>query len=61
MKEQIHIKDVFAISEIKEETHDRWTKIGIAFVNRDESINVILDALPLNGRIHIRERKEKKS
>lgn len=31
-----------------------WTKIGAAWVNRDGSINVDLDALPLDGKIHLR-------
>ena len=32
-----------------------WTRIGVAFVNRDESLNVILDAVPVNGELHIRD------
>ena len=60
MKETIQMKEVFTISEGKENT-TRWTKIGVAFVNRDDSINVILDALPVSGRLHIRDRaKEEK-
>lgn len=31
-----------------------WTRIGVAFVNIDGSLNVLLDSLPLNGRLHIR-------
>lgn len=60
MKESITLKDVFAISESgtrSEETgKNRWTRIGIGFVNRDSSINVVLDAIPLNGRLQIRDR-----
>ena len=58
MKESITIKEVFAISEGKEGT-TRWTRVGIGFVNRDGSINVVLDAVPLNGRLQIRDRKTK--
>ena len=36
----------------------RWTKVGVAFINRDQSINVKLDALPVNGTLHVRERKK---
>lgn len=54
------IKDVYVISETNKDGPDRWTKIGIAFVNRDESINVILDCVPLSGKIHIRDRKKSK-
>lgn len=40
----------------KEETEQKnlWVHIGIAFVNRDGSINARLNALPVNGTIHIR-------
>ena len=27
-----------------------WMRVGTAFVNKDESINVYIDALPLQGR-----------
>ena len=41
------------------EVRDRFTKIGIGFVNRDESINVVLSFTPVNGRLHIRKRSAK--
>lgn len=62
MKESITLKDVYAISEREAASppgKDRWTRIGIGFVNRDSSINVVLDALPLNGRLQIRDRRAK--
>ena len=31
-----------------------WIHIGIAFINRDGSVNVRLNALPVNGTLHIR-------
>jgi hypothetical protein len=36
-----------------------WTKIGSAFSNKDGSMNIYLNALPLNGKLQIRERKDK--
>lgn len=51
------LKDVYLITERGEEGKSFWSRIGIAFVNQDDSLNVILDALPLNGKIHIRDRK----
>ncbi len=36
-------------------------RIGIAFENRDGSFNVKLDALPVNGTIHIRDEGPKDS
>lgn len=32
-----------------------WVRIGTAFVNRDGSLNVRLDAVPINGQLHIRD------
>lgn len=32
-----------------------WVRIGTAFVNKDESLNVWLDALPIDGKLHCRE------
>ena len=67
MKESILLKDVFAISErplssasSSQGAKERWTKIGIGFVNKDNSINVVLDAMPLNGRFQIRDRQIQK-
>ena len=36
-----------------------WWKIGSAWVNRDQSINIQLDALPVNGKLHVREPSER--
>ena len=32
-----------------------WNRIGSAFFNRDGSINVLLDSLPMHGKIQLRE------
>lgn len=32
-----------------------WNRIGVAFLNRDGSLNVKLEALPVNGEMHIRD------
>ena len=32
-----------------------WIKVGIGFVNHDGSINLKLDATPVNGTLQIRE------
>ena len=37
-----------------------WTKVGVAFAHQDgDGFDVILDALPVNGRISIRKPKAK--
>jgi hypothetical protein len=52
------MKDVYAIYESKNEgtQRSRWVRVGVAFENRDHSINVLLDAIPLSGRLQIRDR-----
>ena len=37
-----------------------WVRAGSAFVNKDGSLNVALDVLPLDGRLHVRETGEKR-
>ena len=36
-----------------------WTRIGAAFENKDKSLSVVLDALPVNGKIVLQVPKEK--
>ncbi len=36
-----------------------WMKIGAAFVNRDGSLNVHLNAYPTNGKLQIRDLDER--
>lgn len=37
----------------------RWLRVGVAFLNRDGSENVYLDAVPLSGKLQIREEDPK--
>jgi hypothetical protein len=58
------MKDVYVISESKngeDKQRSRWVRVGVAFDNKDGSLNVLLDALPLSGRLHIREREAGKA
>jgi hypothetical protein len=32
-----------------------WVRIGVGFTNRDGSINLRLDAIPVNGTLQVRE------
>jgi hypothetical protein len=52
------MKDVYAIYESRSDGRERsrWVRVGVAFDNRDGSLNVLLDALPLSGRLQIRPR-----
>lgn len=54
---------VFSIKEGRDRgdgKNEIWVKAGAAFVNRDGSMNVYLDVLPLDGRLHVREPLERR-
>ena len=44
--------------EKKDGTGTHWAKLGVAYGNKDESINLYLDSLPLNGKLQLREWSE---
>ena len=37
----------------------RWTPVGVTFLNRDDSETVILDAIPVNGRLVLQKPKDR--
>lgn len=49
---------VFAINQRDGADRAFWTKVGVAFRNRDGSLNIVLEALPTNGKLHVREANE---
>lgn len=54
---------VFCIRETKERDGRAsavWVRAGSAWVNRDGSMNVYLDVLPLDGKLHVREATERR-
>lgn len=55
------MKEVFTVSEYTKdgEKKSRWTKVGVAFPNKDGSLSVLLEALPVNGRLQIRDPRPK--
>lgn len=48
-----NLKIVYTIAEHGERNY--WRRIGVAYVNRDGSLNVKLDAVPVNGTMQIRD------
>lgn len=54
------IKAVFTVIEGHNLDRPIFRRIGTAFINRDDSLNVILDALPVSGRLHIRDAEVRK-
>ena len=51
--EQSKMKIAYVVTQ--RGTNKYWTRIGAAFVNRDGSINVKLEAVPVSGEIHVRD------
>jgi len=50
---------VYSIKDRGEDQKAYWLKIGSAWTNKDGSFNVVLDALPTDGKLHIRVPKPK--
>ena len=51
----------FAAWNIIERKHSDkpiWSRVGTGFVNKDGSINVYLDSIPLLGKIQLRDDKD---
>lgn len=47
------MKVAYVVTERGDKSY--WNRIGVAFTNRDGSLNVKLDAFPANGALHIRD------
>lgn len=53
-------KAVYTIIELEGGKKDYWLRLGTALVNRDDSLTVFLNALPVNNQLHIRDLPEGK-
>jgi len=51
-------KNVYTIVENPNGGKNYWVRIGVAFTNSDGSLNVTLNALPVNGKLQIRDKTE---
>ena len=50
---------VFAVPDSTDGEKKFWPKIGVAFTNRDGSIAILLDALPLGtNKLQVREQRD---
>ena len=45
--------------EKKDGTGTYWGRAGVGYRNKDESINLYLDFLPINGKLQLREEEFK--
>ncbi len=59
MENRKSYKQVFMVEKSEDGGRSFWTKIGVAFVNKDNSLTVELNAVPLSGRLQIRDPKRK--
>jgi len=48
---------VYTIINAGDEGKSFWQRIGCAWKNSDGSLNLVLNALPVNGKLHIRAPK----
>lgn len=55
MLEQSKVKIVYTVVDRETDGRQFWVRVGAAFVNRDGSLSVRLDAVPVNGRLQIRD------
>ncbi|HLG20463.1 MAG TPA: hypothetical protein VI895_11705 [Bdellovibrionota bacterium] len=55
------MKYVYTIVEREGLQKKQWMKVGVAFVNRDQSLNLRLDALPVNGLLHVRDAQKSRN
>jgi hypothetical protein len=58
MKGQAPTYQAATVVNDQESGKDRWSNIGVAFQNQD-SITVLLDAVPVNGKIVLTKPKPK--
>lgn len=55
------MKEVYTVTNYKDKQGNEksfWQKVGTAFENKDGSLSVNLNALPVNGKLVIQDKKE---
>ena len=50
--------EVYSVIDLGEDKKPYFHRVGVAFKNSDNSLNVVLNSLPVNGTLNIRKRKE---
>ena len=61
MLEDNKVKIAYTVVERNKDGRKFWVRVGAAFVNRDGSLNVRLDAMPVNGELQIRDYQPRES
>jgi hypothetical protein len=49
-----NMKSVYTIID-RGQGKSYWVRVGVGFTNRDGSLNIRLDAVPVNGTLQVRE------
>ena len=49
------VKAVYTVVEGTAPDRPLLRRIGTGFVNRDASLSIVLDTLPVSGRLHVRD------
>ena len=52
---------LYQVRDRGEDKKASWTELGIGFTNRDGSINMVLNAVPLTGKLQLRAYVPKES
>lgn len=57
MNEKKEMKEVFTIVErsTRQGVKSYWVRVGVGWVNNDGSLNLKLEALPVNGSLQVRD------
>ena len=45
---------IFSVRDRGEGRKAQWTEVGVGFTNKDASLNLIFNALPLSGKVQVR-------
>ena len=53
-------KSVFTVVDKPDGSRSYWTRIGAGWINRDGSITIKLDALPVNGTLQVRDADDRR-
>jgi len=51
--------EIFHVRDSNNGGKGYWTKIGAGFENKDGSVNMVFDCIPVDGRCQLRVRQEK--
>jgi hypothetical protein len=54
-QQQNHMKAVYTVIDRGPGKSSFWVRVGVGFTNRDGSLNLKLDAIPVNGTLQVRE------